>query len=206
MKERLLIIGASGHGKVIADIALKMNKWNNIAFLDDNKSIKESMGLKVIGGYSNCSTYFKDSDVFVGVGSNTIREKLQKELELAGVSIPVLVHPSAIIGTEVELGVGTAIMAGVIINCCTKIGKGCIINTNATIDHDNVLDDFIHISPGVNLAGTVTVGRGTWIGIGSKVSNNLQITSNCKIGAGAVVVNNITETGTYVGVPVRRVK
>lgn len=95
-------------------------------------------------------------------------------------------------------------MAGAIINCCTKIGKGCIINTGATVDHDNVIEDYVHISPGANLAGNVTVGKRTWIGIGSVVSNNVCIISDCKIGAGAVVVKDINEVGTYIGVPVRK--
>ena len=96
-------------------------------------------------------------------------------------------------------------MAGAVINCCTKIGKGCIINTGATIDHDNLIEDYVHISPGVHLAGTVKVGQGSWLGIGSVVSNNINITSGCKVGAGAVVVKDITEPGTYVGVPVTKI-
>ncbi|NMA64614.1 MAG: acetyltransferase, partial [Clostridiaceae bacterium] len=103
-------------------------------------------------------------------------------------------------------GSGTVVMAGVVINSSTRIGKGCIINTGATIDHDNVIEDYVHISPGVNTAGTVRVGCGTWLGIGSVVSNNITVTNNCRVGAGAVVVKDITETGTYVGVPARRIR
>ncbi|HZK72306.1 MAG TPA: acetyltransferase [Clostridia bacterium] len=205
MKERLLIIGASGHGKVIADIAIKMNKWNNIAFLDDDEVLKESMGFKVIGTSENAFNYIEDSDIFVAIGNNTTREKVQVKLETAGTSIPTLVHPSAIIGEQVEIGLGTVIMAGVVINCCSKIGKGCIINTGSNLDHDNVIEDYVHISPGANLAGTVKVGKSSWLGIGSVVCNNVNICSECKVGAGAVVVKDIDEAGTYVGVPARRV-
>lgn len=205
MKNKLLIIGASGHGKVIADIALKMNKWANIAFLDDDVSIKSSMGIEVIGKSDKALTNIQEYDIFVGIGNNSIREKIQKKLEAEGASIPFLIHPSAIIGEKVELESGTVVMAGVVINCCTKIGKGCIINTGASIDHDNVIEDFVHISPGSHLAGTVKVDHGSWLGIGSIVSNNVNITSGCEIGAGAVVINDITEPGTYVGVPVRRI-
>lgn len=205
MKDNLLIIGASGHGKVVADIALKMNKWKNISFLDDNELIKSSLEIEVIGKISDVFEYLKDCDIFVGVGNNAIREKIQENLETAGANIPILVHPSAVIGEQVEIGKGTAVVAGVVINSCTKIGKGCIINTGTTIDHDNLIEDYVHISPGAHLAGTVQVGKGTWLGIGSVVSNNINITRGCKIGAGAVVVNDISETGTYVGVPVRRV-
>lgn len=205
MKKKLLIIGASGHGKVIADIALKMNKWQSIAFLDDNENVKTSMGIEIIDKSANISKYIDDYDFFVGIGNNVIREKIQRQLEAEEASIPVLIHPSAIIGEKVYLEAGTVVMAGAVINCCTKVGKGCIINTASTVDHDNAIEDYVHISPGAHLAGTVKVGSGTWLAIGSIVINNINITSECKIGAGAVVIGDITETGTYVGVPAKRI-
>lgn len=205
MKDKLLIIGASGHGKVVADIAIKTNKWKSVAFLDDDDSIKSCMGLKVIGKSADVFTYLKDADIFVAIGNNATREKMQEMLEVEDASIATLIYPSAIIGTYVEIGTGTAIMAGVVINSSTHIGKGCIVNTGVTLDHDNMIEDYVHISPGAHLAGTVTVGKRTWIGIGSIVSNNVNLTSDCKVGAGSVVVMDITEPGTYVGVPVRRV-
>jgi sugar O-acyltransferase (sialic acid O-acetyltransferase NeuD family) len=205
MKNKLLIIGASGQGKVVADIAQKMNKWQQIAFLDDNENIKDSMGLEVVGKSIDAFKYIEECDLFVGVGNNSLRAKIQNHLQDEGASIPILIHPQTTIAESVWLGKGTVIMAGVVINSSTKIGVGCIINTGATIDHDNLIEDFVHISPGAHLAGTVKVGQGTWLGIGTVVSNNITITSNCKFGAGAVVVKDITEPGTYVGVPVRGV-
>ncbi|PMC37350.1 acetyltransferase [Bacillus sp. UMB0899] len=205
MKNKLLIIGASGHGKVVADIAMKMNKWQSIAFLDDDKSIKSSMGLKVIGTSDDVFAHIDEYEIFVGIGNNDTRQRVHEMLETFGVSIPILIHPSAVIGNQADIGNGTAVMAGAVINCCTKIGKGCIINTGSTIDHDNFIADFVHISPGAHLAGTVKVGQGSWLGIGSIVSNNITITNGCKVGAGSVVVKDITEPGVYVGVPVRRV-
>ena len=205
MKNKLLIIGASGHGKVIADIAMKMKKWEKINFLDDNENIKLSMGIEVIGKSSDVLMYINDYDICIGIGNNAIRENIHEKLEKEGASLPILIHPNAVIGENVEIGVGTVVMAGAVINCCTKIGKGCIINTGSTIDHDNVIHDYVHISPGVNLAGAVSIGKSSWLGIGSVVINNVNITSACKIGAGAVVIKDITESGTYVGVPVRRV-
>lgn len=205
MKDNLLIIGASGHGKVIADIAIKMKKWHKISFLDDNEKIKSSMGIEVIGKTSDAIKFLKDHEFFVAIGNNTVREKIQDKLVAIGATIPVLIHPEAVIGEQVEFGAGTAIMARAVINCSTRIGKGVIVNTGATIDHDNLIEDYVHISPGVHTAGTVKVGKGSWLGIGSVVSNNLNITSGCNVGAGAVVVKDIAEPGTYVGVPVRRV-
>jgi sugar O-acyltransferase (sialic acid O-acetyltransferase NeuD family) len=205
MKNRLLIIGASGHGKVVADIALKMNKWKIIAFLDDDKSINSSMGLEVIGTSDDVFTHIDEYEIFVGIGNNTTRQRVHEMLETSGASIPVLIHPNAVIGSQVDIENGTVVMAGAVVNCCTKIGKSCIINTGSTIDHDNFIEDFVHISPGAHLAGTVKVGQGSWLGIGSVVSNNISITNRCKVGAGSVVVKDLTEPGVYVGVPVRRV-
>lgn len=205
MKDKLIIIGASGHGKVVADIAIKMNKWQSIAFLDDDQAIKRSMGLEVIGKTADAFTYKDEADFFVAIGSNATREKIQEKLIEQGLNVVSLIHPSSVIGTDVEIGIGSVVMAGVVINSSIRIGKGCIINTSSSLDHDNAVGDYVHISPGVRTAGAVKIGNGTWIGIGSVVSNNVNICSGCKVGAGAVVVKDITEPGTYVGVPVRRI-
>lgn len=205
MKKKLLIIGASGHGKVVADIALKMNKWESIAFLDNDTSIKSAMGIEVIGTSDEAFSHIDDYEMFVAVGSNATRERIQTRLEVEGATIPTLIHPTAVIGERVSIEPGAVVMAGVVINCCTKIGKGCIINTSATIDHDNIIGNFVHISPGSHLAGTVQVGPQTWLGIGSIVSNNVNITCGCIIGAGAVVIRDIIVSGKYVGIPAKKV-
>lgn len=205
MKDMLIIIGASGHGKVVADIAIKLNKWQNIVYLDDNDSISTCLGHQVIGRTADAIKYKDKADFFVAIGNNSIRERIYNYLEELGINTIILLHPSAIIGTDVEIGLGTVVMAGTVINSSSHIGKACIINTGSSVDHDNLIGDFVHIAPGVSLAGTVKVGNGSWLGIGSVVSNNLNICSNCKIGAGAVVVRDIIESGTYVGVPIRRI-
>lgn len=205
MRDKLLIIGASGHGKVVADVAMNMNRWKTIAFLDDNKKIKEVMGYIVLGNTDDVYQYLDDSDIFVAIGNNHIRARMHESLEQAGAQIPTLIHPRAEVGSMTKFGNGTVVMAGAVINCCTNIGKCCIVNTGATIDHDNEIGDYVHISPGVNLAGTVKVGKYSWLGIGSIVSNNIDITSDCKIGAGTVVIKDITESGTYVGNPQRKI-
>lgn len=205
MKDKLIIIGASGHGNVVADIAIKMNKWQSIVFLDDDQAIKISIGLEVIGKTADAFTYKDEADFFVAIGNNAVREKVQEKLIEDGLNVVSLIHPSAVIGTDVEIGIGSVVMAGVVVNSSTRIGKGCIINTSSSLDHDNVIEDYVHISPGVRTAGSVEIGKRTWVGIGSVISNNVNICSGCKVGAGAVVVKDITEPGTYVGVPVRRV-
>lgn len=204
-KNRLLIIGASGHGRMVADTARRTDRWRHIAFLDDNSNIRLPSGIAVIGKTCDAAMYIDDYDIFVGIGGSETREIFQSQLVLSGASIPTIIHPGVMMGDGVQIGFGTIIMAGAIINCDSSIGNGCIINTGATIDHENIVEDYVHISPGVHLAGNVKIGKNTWLGIGSIVSNNINIRSGCIIGAGAVVIRDVTEVGTYVGVPAKRV-
>lgn len=202
--KQLIIIGASGHGKVVVDIA-KLNGYHKIAFLDDDEGVKMCMRYPVVGRLAEAECY-SDADFFVSIGNACIREKIQNRLQKNGLQIISLIHPDAVIGNSVTIGTGTVIMAGVVVNPDTVIGDGCIINTGASIDHDNVIEDYVHVSVGSHLAGSVKIGKATWIGIGAVVSNNITICSNCMIGAGAVVVRNIMEVGTYIGVPVKKME
>lgn len=202
-KDRLLILGAGGHGKVIADVAKKMNCWTEIAFLEDNPAKAEGLPYEIIGRVEEFDQFLEKYDLMVGIGANERREELQLKLETAGASMATILHPSAILGGNVTIGEGSVVMAGVIINTGTKIGKGCILNTAATIDHENNIEDFVHLSPGVHTAGNVTVRTLTWLGIGSSVIQNITIAKDCMIGAGAVVVKDLKETGIYLGVPAK---
>lgn len=191
---------------MIADIALKMNTWQEIAFLDDDETIISSLEFDVIGKSSKALRLIGEYDIFIAIGNNEIRKKVHNQLSIAGATIPTLIHPSAVIGVQVEIGEGTVVMAGAVINCGCRIGKNCIVNTGATVDHDGIIRDYVHISPGAHIAGTVSIGECAWIGVGAVVSNNVEITAGTIIGAGAVVVKDIREAGTYVGVLARRVK
>lgn len=203
--KKLLIIGAGGHGRVVADIANKMRKWENIYFLDDNASVRMTLGYEVIGNTKDLNNYtemYDIYDIFVGIGDNNLRRSYLEEInKLDEVIIPALIHPNSVVDGSVSIGAGSVIMAGVVINSSTHIGRGCIINTSATIDHDCFLEDFVHVSPGVNIGGSVKVGKGSWLGIGSAVINNVNIAPDCIIGSGAVVINDLAISGTYVGVP-----
>ena len=197
---KLAIIGASGHGKVVADIARK-NGYKEIVFLDDDVSIHECGGYPVIGKSSEARTI--DAGVIVGIGNAGVRKQIQESIP--DEKLVTLIHPDAVVAEDVVIGVGTVVMAGAVINPGTHIGKGCIINTCSSVDHDCIVDDFVHVAVGSHLCGTVNVGAGTWIGAGVTVSNNVFICPDCMIGAGAVIVNDIWESGTYVGVPAKRV-
>lgn len=199
--KQLIIIGASGHGKVVADVA-KKNGYEDIFFLDDNEALTECGGYPVVG--KCCSFIGYNCNIFVAIGNPEIRERFLNEILNAGKNVPTLIHPSASVEENVSIGKGTLIVAGAVINPGTIIGKGCIINTCASVDHDCTVSDFVHVSVGAHIAGTVQIGTRTWVGAGATVINNIRICSNCIIGAGAVVVNDIDVSGTYVGVPSRK--
>lgn len=206
MSKQVVIIGAGGHAKVIADI---IQKSGDIVygFLDDNLKkgtvIANDERLKVIGDFNTRFTLpitHPDLEFIIAIGDNKRREEIA-EKNVPNMKYYTAIHPSANIGIDVSIEEGTAIMANACINSSSKIGKHCIINTGAIIEHDNQIADYVHISPNATLCGTVKVGKLTHIGAGVTVKNNIYITSNCIIGAGAVVVKNIEEEATYVGMP-----
>ena len=196
--KKLVIIGASGHGKVVADIAVKSG-YEEIVFLDDNENIVECAGFPVVGKI--CDADIIDGDKIVAIGNPIIRERIQSSIKVV-----TLVHPDAVISRRVKIGFGSVIMAGAVINSDVIIGEGCIINTGSSVDHDCTIEEFSHISVGAHVAGTVNVGARTWIGAGAIVSNNVSICGDCIIGAGAVVVKDLHKNGTYVGCPARKIK
>ncbi|MBG9989137.1 acetyltransferase [Aerococcaceae bacterium DSM 111176] len=202
MSDTLVMLGAGGHAKVCYDIALAMEQWHEVIILDDNQ---ENDYFTISGPISDYINY-DDADFFIAIGSNEVRKKFILDLIAQNLSIATLIHPSVIIGSKVQIGQGSVLMPGVIVNAKTQIGQGCIINTATTIDHDCQIDDYVHLSPGVHLSGTVSIGESSWIGTGTSVINNINITSQVIIGAGATVINDINHVGTYVGVPIEKVK
>ncbi len=203
-EKTLMIIGASGHGKVVADTARCIG-YQNICFLDDNPDVTECLGYPVVGRTKD-AMQFPESQFVVAIGNPKVREKVQKQILEWGLDVATLIHPQAVIAQQVEIGQGTVVMAGAVINANTVLGEGCIVNTCASVDHANRLADYVRVSVGSHLAGTVTVGKATWIGIGAIISNNLTIGEDCMIGAGAVVVTDLQAEGTYVGIPARWIK
>ena len=202
----IAIMGASGHCKVVADLAL-LNGYDDIVFVDKNPVI-DMLGEYPVADEDTDLDYYieKKYDFVVGIGDANIRRKVQEKLEARGVNVVTLIHPAAVVAYDVEIGAGTVVMAGAVVNPGTTIGKGCIINTSSSVDHDNVIGDYCHISVGSHTAGTVTMGDNCWLGIGAIVSNNIDICSDVFMGAGTVVVKNLTTAGRYFGIPARRLK
>lgn len=198
----LIIIGGGGHAKVIADIAIA-NKYNILGFLDDNPNISKLLGYSHLGGIDDAMRFVAKAEFIIAIGNNTVRKTISQKFDL---KFATLIHPSAIVGSDVAIGEGSVIMPNTVINSSTKIGKHCIINTCASVDHDNSISDFTHISPNATLCGTVKIGENCHVGAGATIINNINIFSNCTIGAGAVVTSNIENSGTYVGVPAKKIR
>lgn len=202
----IIIYGASGHGKVIADIIQK-NGGEIMGFLDDDESKWGTtyFGYSVLGGEEQLSAMCKAGDgkaaVIIGVGDNRTRRKIQERLLKKEIPFGTAIHPSAQIGKGVTIGEGTVVMANCVVNPDTRIGIHCIINTTAAIDHDCVIGDFVHISPGAHLGGGVSVGDSTWIGLGASMINNIQVAGNSIVGAGAVVIRDVEADSVVVGNP-----
>lgn len=198
--KNVIIIGAGGHGKVIADIVIR-NHDTLLGFLDDCQTAPV-MEYPILGRVRDWEQYRSCACFIFGIGNNMVRERLSKEISAPWYTA---IHPSAQIGMDVHIGDGSSVMAGALINAETHIGHHCIVNTGAIIEHDNVLEDFVHVSPNATLCGTVRIGHGTHVGAGSVIKNNCTVCSDCILGAGSVVVRNITEQGTYIGVPARKI-
>ena len=204
MRKNVVIIGASGHGKVIADIIQRCGDVV-LGFLDDAADLPPYICSIPVLGKSEDYIEFPEAEFIIGIGSAAVRKRIAQRME--GVKWYTAIHPAAVISPmDTSIGEGSVVMAGAVVNPSVKIGAHCIINTGATVDHDNNIGSYCHISVGAHLAGLVTVEEGTWIGIGAAVSQCISICKDCMIGAGAVVVRSITTSGTYVGVPARRLK
>ncbi|WP_028448707.1 acetyltransferase [Chitinibacter tainanensis] len=202
--KRLAILGASGHGKVIADTAL-LSGWEEVIFFDDMWPDKKKNGRWSIIGDAQALIHHKiDFDAaIVAVGNNSVR--LDKTLWLKSHDIPLatIIHPSAVLSPYVRLGYGSVVLANAVVQIDTVLGIASLINTSASVDHDCVLEDGVHICPGARLAGGVRVGSKSWIGIGSSVKQSIQIGANVTVGAGAAVITDISDSVTVAGVPAR---
>jgi len=194
------IYGASGHGKVVFDI-LKSRNIKIDSIFDDNDKIEEFLGFKVT--HEPNKDQLKTPSVFA-IGNNVIR--MQVVRRFTGLISEAVSHSSAIISEDIELGSGTVIMPGAIINAGTTIGKHCIINSGAVVEHDVQLEDFVHIAPNSVVTGNVSIGEGTQIGAGASVIPGIKIGKWASIGAGAVIVKDIPDFAVVVGNPGKIIK
>ncbi len=167
-EKKLLILGAGGHGKSVAEAALLSGDWTNIAFLDDSWPTTESvLGFPVLAKLEALSVLSSQySAGIVAIGNNKIRQVYLTLLEQVGLPLVSIIHPAASVSASAKIGVGTTIMASARVGVDASLGKGCIVNSHATVDHDVTLNDFVHIGIGVHLAGGVKVGLRAWLQAG----------------------------------------
>ncbi|MBA5247432.1 acetyltransferase [Marnyiella aurantia] len=196
----MILIGASGHAKVILDILFK-NEITVDRILDANPPVTELFGVPV--NLDDGAQLSKETKAVIAVGNNLIRKKIAESRLLQ--YMPA-VHPRSTVSPFAKIGTGTVVMANAVINPDALVGKHCIINTGAVIEHDCVLEDYVHISPNAALAGNVTVGECSQIGIGAVVLQGIKIGNNVTVGAGAVIIRDIPDRVTVVGNPGRIIK
>lgn len=199
MYEKVILIGAGGHGKVVADVVNAAGDLV-IGFLDDSLEKKECYGLPVVGRVSD-APHFSGYKFLISIGDNSVRRMIAEQMTLPWYTA---IHPSAVVSMTAKIGSGSVVMPGAVINADAEIGNHCIINTGAIVEHENHISDFVHISPKAALGGQVHIGIETHIGIGAAVKNNIKVCERCVIGAGATVVHDIDFSGTYAGVPAKK--
>lgn len=202
MSESIILIGGSGHARVIID-CVRASGGEIFGILDDGLAAGTVvLDVPVLGKTTDYEKY-TDHPFLIAIGSNAVRRKIAEKLNVRWGAVT---HPSAVVSPYASIGEGTVIMPRAVINAGAVVGRHCIINTGAIVEHDNRLGDYVHISPNAALGGTVTVEEATHIGIGACIRNNIHICGGCTIGAGAAVVKNITEPGIYAGIPAGRIK
>lgn len=207
----LYIIGAGGFGREVAWLVERINEvnptWKLKGFIDDNESLWESVEgeYPVVGG---CEYLNSLSNVYAvcAVGSVKIRKIIIDKLKNSDVKFATLIDPSVLLSKRVDIGEGSIICAGTIITVDIKIGNHVIINLDCTIGHDDVIEDYVTIYPSVNVSGNVLIGECSELGTGMQIIQGKKVAPNTIIGAGAVVVKDCAESGTYVGSPAKRIK
>jgi sugar O-acyltransferase (sialic acid O-acetyltransferase NeuD family) len=206
--DRIVVIGGGGHAKVLVSV-LKTISWDVVGYTDpqDRGVI---LGVPRLGDDATLPGLlrtYRRCRAIIGVGktdTSPTRIQLQDEVMTLGFEFPPIVSLRAVVNDEVELGAGTAVLDGVVVNSGTVTGTGCILNTNSTLEHDCRVGDNVHVASGATVSGGVTVGNNSMIGAGATVIQGVSICHDCLIGAGATVVSDIESPGTYVGVPARR--
>lgn len=202
--KRLAILGAGGHGRVVADAAI-VSGYTDVVFFDDRWPEISKNGIwPVVGTSDDLLREWKGTgEVIIGIGDNKTRLDFQSRVAARSLAVASVRHPAAVVSSTATVGTGTVVFAGTVINPFVVIGAACIVNTGATVDHDCELSDGVHVGPGAHLGGNVRVGEGAWIGIGAAIREAVEIGEYSIVGAGAAVVRDVEAGSTVAGVPAR---
>ena len=193
----IVIIGAGGHGAIVADIL----RERAAGFVDESPALRGTavLGLPVFASL----TEIEHDGVIVAIGDNAVRRAITERVVSAGERLAAAIHPFTSVAPSATIGEGSMVCAGAIVLPRATLGRGVLLNTKASVDHDCVIGDFVHIAPGATLGGDVHVGAETFVGPGATVAAGIRIGARAVIGAGAVVVRDLPDDVTAWGVPAR---
>lgn len=205
----LVLVGASGHGKVVIDIVEREGHYRISHLLDDNAALHGTLffGYRVAGAAKSIldGPAGERPLVFVSIGDNVTRLRIATWLRGNGFELARAVHPHAQVGRGAAIGAGSAIMAGAVVNSDAAIGENVIINTGATVDHDCMVGNGAHVAPGAHLCGGVRVGPGSFIGAGAVLIPGIRVGANAIVGAGSTLISDVPENATAAGSPARKI-
>ena len=193
----LLIVGAGGHGRSVAEAVLAAGSYKVVGFVDDAASaLQHVWALPVFGATADLTSYREYADVaIVAMGNNRLREELHGRLTVAGFELATVVHPKAVVSPRAVIGAGCAIMAGAIVGTEAQLGAGVIVNCGAVVDHDCRVDDFGHLGVNAAMSGGSVLGRGAWMQAGSVLGYGAMVDAWRVLGSGEAVNKSINRNG-----------
>jgi UDP-perosamine 4-acetyltransferase len=209
----IVVVGGGGHAKVVIAVLLESAGFRVAGYTDPADGNGPILGVERLGRDDALGRFARDhpggaAAIGIGmVGSTAVRRRL--EAMLAGqlaLALPVIRGRSAQVHASVYVGYGTFIAEGVVVNPSVRIGRCVILNTGAIVEHDVVIGDHSHVAPGAILCGGATIGEDCWIGAGAVIAQMVSVPSGCVVGAGAVVPSDLPASGTYVGVPAKKIQ
>lgn len=202
MKAQAIVIGAGGHARVVG-AALCALGVEIAGFFDDSFQDSEELisGASLIGKLSDVTKFGPDRyDAYIAIGDNAKRKELVEHMGRAGYELPALVHPMSRLELNARVGQASHVCMGAHLASQVHIGKGVIVNTGSSVDHEGMISDFAHLAPGALLAARVSVGEGAFIGIGARVAENISIGRRAVVGAGSVVLRDVSDGARVVGI------